>query len=226
MPMRIPVSDVVYRHAVHPEAFKKNTLDRGRLFHFGSDPLQPTMSVAWERFVPTEKLIHGYGLRMVAARNRKISDPAKHKKYCGAYQFLVSDVLALPNDASLSDVEAIIISHLEENGEIAHANLTIQVRAGCDDVPGVKTAILDRLWNIRRGPLHYFSEGAPEDGANASEARTDQNGAPQLKPPNLPALDNSLPLVRRGKFMTALRLIQFHIFTFSQRLMRATSVVQ
>jgi hypothetical protein len=113
-------------------------------------------SVAWERYVPTDKEVHGYGCRTAYRRNRKREGkitPKNRSVYCGAYQLTAKaarELTSTQNPGEISSAE--LIHHIEE-GEIAHTNLRIVLSLDAPILDSTKTAIVDRLWNACSGPL-------------------------------------------------------------------------
>ena len=157
--------DYVYRPSVFPLSFPKKQFDRSKLFNLvyaAPDVLRG--SLVWERFAPTAVYIHKYGCRLASKMNKrkfeeKGSLPAKDRRiYCGAYGMKVRSVRALVGLAELSEVIGADVTHLFEDGEIAHAELKIVLMAGEADLEGTKTAILDRLWNASCGPLQHVCD--------------------------------------------------------------------
>lgn len=159
----IPNGDSLFRHAVYPVSFKKTDSYIKAIFvpekvvRFQEQPDGSLVtSVAWERYAPTAKEIHGYGCRMAHHQNRKIAGPItpqKRRVYCGAYQLTAKAVreLATQNPGEISRAN---VKHHIEGGEIAHTDLRI---APNPNVPldSVKTVLLDRLWNAYSGPLRH-----------------------------------------------------------------------
>jgi hypothetical protein len=152
----------IFRSAVFPVAFKKKQLStKGFLKLYASEdsPFTLEMSVAWQRFVPSEEMVHHFGCRLAASQNkRRVSAQQKADRiYCGSYELSARDIRSLVGMQGLAAVSSAIILHKIEDGEIAHANCTINVDTGGDEdaVETVKTAIVDRLWSLCRGPLKY-----------------------------------------------------------------------
>ena len=110
-------------------------------------------SFVWDRYVPTQALLHAYGCRMSNKRNHR--RPRDRDVYCGAYHLKASHVRALVGIARLPEVATADVVHQIEDNEIAHVGCVITLHAGGDEggIEGVKTAIIDRLWSSCRGPL-------------------------------------------------------------------------
>jgi hypothetical protein len=162
--LSIPDGDSLFRHCVHPLAFKKKGLLFSpekfvKLYDVEGSILA---SVAWERYAPTSKEVHEYGCRLAAGINEKASSEAKfrdsdRKIYCGAYQLSASSIRALAVTEGLDEIASADVVHHIENGEIAHTDLRIVLKnTGGDFVEGTKTAILDRLWHSCYGPLTHI----------------------------------------------------------------------
>ena len=167
---RIQDGDYLYRHTVfplsfHKETFDKETFDPSRLFHLVDDAVSGAIlgSLAWERFVPTPEYIHAYGCRLASKINDKKRAGGELKRkhrhiYCGAYGLKARSVRALVSAEGLGEVASADVTHLVEDGEIAHAELRIGLVTGTVDVEGTKTAILDRLLNASCGPLTHICD--------------------------------------------------------------------
>ena len=86
-------------------------------------------------------------------RNWQKANLRVERVYCGAYQIEASAVreLAVAANAGISTAE--VIHHIED-GEIAHTAVKVQPQAGID-IETTKTAIIDRLSNVWRGPLKH-----------------------------------------------------------------------
>jgi hypothetical protein len=160
---RIPDSDSLFRHCIHPLSFRRNRFAQEKLLKLYDRPDGSLLaSLAWERYVPTEKLIHRYGCRVALGINEKkrlegkLTTKTRHV-YCGAYQVTASAIRALPATEGLNEVtSADVIHHIEER-EIAHTDLKIVLNSRAN-VEGTKTAILDRLWNAYSGPLEHVCD--------------------------------------------------------------------
>jgi hypothetical protein len=157
MPAQIADADGIFRHVVHPMSFRGSkyfapqnmmalrpeaTTDGSCVF---------VTSVAWQKFVPSIALVHAYGCRLAAKQNDRLRADGKFTEekrriYCGAYQFEAGDIRALPDVEGLHGLEHADIVHAVELGEVAHADLRIRVNPNAGDVEGLKTAIVDRIW--------------------------------------------------------------------------------
>ena len=162
---RIRDGDYLYRYSVHPLSFHRDIFDQSRLFHLVYNAASDAIlgSLAWERFVPTHEYIHAYGCRLAKKRNDKKRAEGKLNRenrqiYCGAYGLRARFVRALVGAEELAEVASADITHLVEDGEIAHAELKIVLVAGTANVESTKTAILDRLWNASCGPLTHICD--------------------------------------------------------------------
>lgn len=157
--------DYLYRHSVHPLSFHKDIFDQSRLFNLVHNAASGAIrgSLAWERFVPTPEYIHAYGCRLAKKRNdKKMAEGKLNRKnrqiYCGAYGLKARSVRALVGAEELGEVASADVTHLVEDGEIAHAELRIVLVAGTANVESTKTAILDRLLNASCGPLRHICD--------------------------------------------------------------------
>ena len=153
-------NDYVYRPIVFPLAFqRRNVFVTSKVFHFNmSQAGMLKGSLAWERFVPTTAHVHEFGCRLVSKRNerKRMAQGTLSQKdrqvYCGFYGLNAKSIRALVDTEELNEVIRADVVHLVEDGEIAHAELIIELAAGVIDIEDTKTAIFDRLWNASRGP--------------------------------------------------------------------------
>ena len=154
---RIPDSDGLFRHCIHPTAFRSGgkRFASDKLLHLKEENGTLRGSLAWERYVPTTKHVHSYGCQLASIRTQKNN---KRHIYCGAYQLKASAVRALATTETLNEISSANVVHHIENGRIAHTDLRISLKPGNYDVEGTKTAIIDRLWNAWRGPLRYIDD--------------------------------------------------------------------
>lgn len=152
--------DYLYRHTVYPLSFRKNIFAPSKLFHFVDDSASGAIlgSLAWECFVPTPKYIHAYGCRLASRMNDRKTASGDRRVYCGAYRLITRSIRALVGAEELAEVESANVTHLVEDGEIAHVELRIVLLAGTVDLEGTKTAILDRLLNASHGPLTHICD--------------------------------------------------------------------
>src|SRR5256885_5141648 len=128
--------DSLFRQAVYPVSFKGPAFAWGKCLHLnnGNDGSILT-SLTWERYVPSQELIHGYGCRLAFRRNEKKRAEGKLKDknrqlYCGAYQLKGKDIRDLKATDELDEIlSADVVHHIEE-GELAHANLRITLKPG------------------------------------------------------------------------------------------------
>jgi hypothetical protein len=146
---RIPDTDGLFRHWVHPTQFKGKNGSRFapekivRLYDEDAHTL--LASLAWQRYLPTTRHVHSYGCRLASGG----------RIYCGAYGLYAGSVRDLVTTVGLDSADVI---HHPENDEIAHTDLRISLRIGDTDEEGTKTAILDRLWQACSGPLRFICE--------------------------------------------------------------------
>ena len=177
---RIPDRANLFRHSVHPLAFRGKRFAPQKLFKLYDDKQTETeviASVAWQKYLPTEQHIHGYGCRLAFKMNEKKRQQGTFKEnsrhiYCGAYQLTAAAVRRLANMEGLDQIVAAEVTHLIEDGEIAHAELRFVFKAGNIDVEGTKTAIVDRLWNACSGPLRHICECDHDVASHPSEDLT------------------------------------------------------
>ncbi len=153
----IPPADNLFRGAHHPLAFQKTVFRLAKFMKLYWDATNPRLieaSFVWDRYTPTQALVHAYGCRVSSRRNRK---PGKRDVYCGAYHLKAIDVRGLATTVGLPEVATADIVHQIEDNEIAHVGCIITLRAAPDGegVEGIKTIIVDRLWNACRGPLTH-----------------------------------------------------------------------
>ena len=159
---RVPDGDSLFRHCVHPISFNKQTgFVPEKMWHLVLQNGTLHGSLAWERYVPTVKDVHGYGCRLASAINEAKRKKGKFKEkdrhyYCGAYRLWGRSLRALPTTAGLWEIASADVVHLIEAGEIAHADVRVFLKPGNYDVEGTKTAIVDRLWYACTGPLKHI----------------------------------------------------------------------
>jgi hypothetical protein len=205
---RIPDKDHLFRHSVHPVAFRGQALAPALFFHLTDIPGGFLGSLAWERYEPTAEMVHAHGCRMTRRRNDSLRAEGKFKErnrrvYAGAYQLTARAVRALVGAENLHDiVSAEVVHHIEE-GEIAHTDLRITLRPDTVDVEGTKTAVVDRLWRSCRGPLKHVCEG-DADIADHPSSRL-------IPAPQGPYSDSA------SEFRRCWRLIKFRIWSWLLR---------
>ena len=161
---RIADRDNYFRHSVYPVSFRGKSFASKNLMAL-RDLADGSLltSLTWQQYVPTTSYIHSYGCRMASRRNdKKRADGAYKEKnrqvYCGAYQLTGRAVRALATVENLHEISSADIIHHIEEGEIAHTDLRIVLKAGQFDIEGTKTAIVDRLWNTCTGPLRHICD--------------------------------------------------------------------
>jgi len=152
--------EALYRPSVFPQAFvDRKSITSAKLFLLKIDDEGAIRgSLALERFAPTLVDVHAYGCRLAARRNEALREKgsltAKSRRvYCGSYRLNVRSVRALVGTEGLDEVAEADVTHLVEEGEIAHGDLRIVLRERVGDIEGLKTAIADRLWNSSCGPI-------------------------------------------------------------------------
>jgi len=155
--------DNLYRHSVFPISFKGNQFASAKFWNFKekTDLNQTSIvtSLAWERYVPSKKYVHAYGCRLASRITEKRksegkTSPKYRHVYCGSYQLNAEAIRLLTTTDGLADILSADVIHEIENGEIAHTNLKIFFKPVLQyDLEGTKTAIIDRLWSVNRGPL-------------------------------------------------------------------------
>ena len=170
MPLRpIPNRDGLFRHVVFPNGFRSTKkrenarFDYQKLIKFYDNSDGIHGSVAWERYLPTTKHIHGYGERLASRRNQGLKNSGnfaeqKRNIYCGAYQFSAQAIRDIASNPDLSEITLAEVAHKVEEGEIAHADLRFVIDPTWQASEGTKTAIMDRLWNASSGPLRHISD--------------------------------------------------------------------
>ncbi|MEO8051929.1 MAG: hypothetical protein ABI833_16045 [Acidobacteriota bacterium] len=100
---RIPDGDSLFRHSIHPLVFRS----QGKTFApekwitiYPQDDGSLLASLAWGRYVPTTRHVHGYGCRLAFGINQRKREAGKFKEkdrhiYCGAYELKGSSIRAL-----------------------------------------------------------------------------------------------------------------------------------
>lgn len=152
---RIPDEDGLFRHIIHPVAFKGGRFNPTKAVHLTTTTDGSILgSLAWERYLPTVAHVHNHGCRMAFKRNARANfEPKRRQTYCGAYRLNGGAVRALTED--VHEVLSADVIHQPENGEIAHTDLKIVLRSQIFDPEGTKTAIVASLWNSSSGPLTH-----------------------------------------------------------------------
>lgn len=169
----VPDHDSVFRHSVHPVSFRGGKVfDPRNLFHL-SHRLDGSIqtSLAWQRYLPTIDHVHDYGCRMAHRRNENNIAAGTYKEknrqiYCGAYEMRARSIRQLFGSELLDEIAKADITHEPEEGEIAHLNVIITLRAGTSvDPENTKTAIVDRMWRASQGPATHIC-GRDQDVSN------------------------------------------------------------
>jgi len=178
---RIPDGDSLFRHAIFPASFRSTSSFERTLFayeklmNFKYDESDRSLltSLAWERYDPTIRHIHGHGCRTAFRRNQDMRKRGTFKEknrsiYCGAYQLTakaIRELASIQNPGEISSAEA---THDIEEGEIAHTDLRIVVSQNGPSIDSTKTAIIDRLWAVCYGPLRHSCNCDREIGPHPS----------------------------------------------------------
>jgi hypothetical protein len=158
---RIPDRDSLFRHSIHPLAFKSRAFAAEKFIHLELQPDGSLLtSVAWERYVPTVRQVRKYGCRTALKMNDTMKAEGKftekrRRLYCGAYQLRAGAIRALVGAANLDEISSADVVHHVEEGELAHTDLRIFLKPDVSNIAGTKTAIADRVWNICFGPLRH-----------------------------------------------------------------------
>ena len=162
MPRTIPNDDNLFRHSIYPVSFRGKRFAQEKLLRLEEETAGSLVtSLAWERYAPTAQYVHEYGCRLAVRRNKQKRDEGKYKEkdrqiYCGVYQLTGGAVRSLANQGRpLDEIVRADVVHEVEYGEIAHINLRVRLKSDHKDVEGTKTAIIDRLWNVCRGPVQH-----------------------------------------------------------------------
>jgi hypothetical protein len=163
MNFQLPDGENVFRSAVFPIAFRKKKLSPKaflKLWPSADDIFTLEMSMAWQRYVPTNNMVHAFGCRLAASLNASeiAADRTANRVYCGSYKFSSDEIRSLSDLNGLQAIRSSMVVHEIENHEIAHANCRIQIDTNGDEdlAEPVKTAIVDRLWHICVGPSRYI----------------------------------------------------------------------
>jgi hypothetical protein len=161
----IPDGDSLFRQSVYPVSFKGRAFAWEKCLKlYDQDDGSLLASLTWERYAPTEELIHSYGCRLAFRRNEKKRAGGKLKDkdrqvYCGAYELKGKAIRGLQTKDGLDEVLSADVVHHVEEGEIAHTDLKIILKLGSvSNIEGTKTAIADRLWNDCSGPLRHICD--------------------------------------------------------------------
>src|SRR5271166_3702713 len=163
----IPDGDGLFRHAVYPHHFTKTSSTGGAVFAIKSlmrikedesDGLFHT-SLGWERYLPNSRHVHAIGCRNAFRQNARLKAKGKYKEkdrriYCGAYRSTARAIRELPLGQALSGVSSVEVTHLPEEGEIAHVDLKFALSSDFD-TETTKTAIIRLLWSACCGPLKH-----------------------------------------------------------------------
>jgi hypothetical protein len=164
----IPNGDRLFRHAFYPLCFKtkQRLFAWQNLIYFKKQHDGSLLgSLAWERYVPTEKYVHEYGCRLARGRNDKKRAEGRFADenrdiYCGAYQLRADAVRALVTDDKLDEISSneilsVDVVHHIEAGEIARTDSKVLLKPKVTNIAFTKTAILVGLWNACSGPLRH-----------------------------------------------------------------------
>jgi hypothetical protein len=137
---RIPDRDALYRHTVHPVAFKGSAFLWDKCLNLSTRDDGFEGSLAWEKYLPTNDMLHAYGCRLARQRNEQKKASGKYKEkdrqsYAGAYRLTGRDIRALPGSDGLEEVLSADVIHQIEKGEIAHVALKVVFKPGYDSDP-------------------------------------------------------------------------------------------
>lgn len=205
-PGRISDSALLFRHVIFPIAYKNKRFAYERFIKIYEEHDGTLLaSLAWERYLPTIRHVHDYGLRLAEFMNDAERAKGRYKEnsrriYSGAYQLSARNIRALGAiDGQLAALIAFVdVLHHIENGEIAHTDLIIRLQPDLPDIEGAKTAIVDRLWNLCFGPLrHEMVDGSDITLHSGQQLPTGPSGAYNDK---------------RSLFARYLALIRFKIY--------------
>lgn len=165
---RVPDGASLFRHCVHPIVFKgRKTFAPKKMFKLYDDENSPNnvvSSVVWQKYVPTEEHVHGYGCRLTSKRNDKKRREGKlttssRQIYCEAYHLGAGWVRGIGNiDDVDSPIMAAEVKHRIEEGEIAHTEIRFILKSEISNIEAAKTEIVDRLWNACCGPLPFICD--------------------------------------------------------------------
>jgi hypothetical protein len=210
MPCIIKNGDRLFRGIHHPVSFKSKAFDLPKFWSLRDVADAPgtfETSLTWQKLAPTLNHVNQYGCRLSAERNERRRAAGRGGKdlYCGAYEFCVDDVRSLPSMPNLGELNSADVLHVIETDEIAHCNLTVSIGHGAD-VEGAKTAIIDRLWNVCRGPVTHVC---------ACDAGVVPHPNQSLRSPPSGAYTD-----RRSWLSRRLDLLRFALFTAFWRLLR------
>jgi hypothetical protein len=170
MPLRpIPDKDGLFRHVVFPNGFKstkkrdKARFEYKKLIKWYDELDGIHASLAWERYLPTTKDVHGYGCRLASRRNESLKSNGKYTEekrniYCGTYRLTAQTIHNLIFSPDFREILSTQVTHKIEEGEIAHVDVRVVLNSGWSDIEGTKTAIMDRLWSKSTGPLKHVCE--------------------------------------------------------------------
>jgi hypothetical protein len=166
---RIANLDNLFRHCTYPIAFRSKGFAREKFFHLTELPGRLESSLAWQLYLPSEKLVHEYGCETASGINEKARAIGRFKEqnrklYCGAYQLTAAAVRTLVGAENLNEIVGADVVHHVEDGRLAHVALTIVLADSLTDIEGTKTAIVDRLWNSCVGPMRHVCKGDEETG--------------------------------------------------------------
>jgi hypothetical protein len=163
----IPNGDLLFRHAIFPNCYSKQRFVPEKVMYLklkeGTENVL-VGSLAWQKYVPTEKDVHDHGCRVARTMNRQFrakGTPPSNTRflYCGAYQMEARAIRALRNIDQLPEVLSSHVVHHIEEGEVAHTDLVVVLKQNqVTHLSGTKTAISVSLWNFSSGPLIHTCE--------------------------------------------------------------------
>lgn len=139
-----------------------NALDHRQLFKFHpSNGKRKQLSLAQRAVLEATDEVHQYGCRTAESGNIRLAsegrlDPRSRRSYIGFYGLSVGRIKGLSNLVYDLFVEA-----APENGEDAHAHLTMAEREGLGKnvhKSAYRTEIIDGLWRACVGPERHLCE--------------------------------------------------------------------
>jgi hypothetical protein len=146
-------------------AFRGGAFVSEKLFFLKDDPASGATlgSLALERFLPTPDHVHSYGCRLASKTNERKQasgklNPRSRSVYCGAYRLMARSVRELVGTEKLTELVAADVTHLPEDGEVAHVELRLVFADGATNKEGTKTVIVDRLLHATTGPLRHVCD--------------------------------------------------------------------
>jgi len=141
---------VIFRSIHHPFAFAGSgkRFDSVKSWNLKQVDDRFVASVVWQRFAPSNCLVHEYGYRNSSRRNQ---NSRNRDIYCGFYAISVDRIREV---RPAEGVVKLDVEHKIELGEFAHVNLYIYLNVTLDEgeIEAAKTYAIDRLWRLMNGP--------------------------------------------------------------------------